>query len=204
MKYAQTILNGIFIAVLLGVAGLFLATLMPIPGNIEIKIVKSGSMEPFIRTGGIVIIKPETSYQLGDVITFGKDSKTEIPTTHRIAGMKEENGVVYYTTKGDANEEADPNQIVNRDIIGKMIFTVPYAGFILDFAKKPVGFVFLIAIPAALVIFYEIIAMWNEIKTLMRRRKDRNLPDGGHGDGETKEIDTTQIDGSFLETSKET
>src|SRR3989338_8215020 len=65
-------------------ASLFFAPLLPIKGNIEIKIVKSGSMEPAIKTGSIVVIKPASLYGVGDVITFGEDSRTTYPTTHRI------------------------------------------------------------------------------------------------------------------------
>ncbi|OIO31572.1 MAG: signal peptidase I [Candidatus Yonathbacteria bacterium CG_4_10_14_3_um_filter_47_65] len=173
MKTFQTITNILFVAALLLVAGLFLSTLIPIPGNIEIKIVKSGSMEPAIKTGGIVVIKPVDSYHVGDVITFGKETRTVIPTTHRIVSVEEENGVMYFVTKGDANEEADPSRASERDVIGKMLLTVPYAGFILDFAKQPIGFTALIAIPAALIILYEFFEIIEEIQRMYSGKKRR-------------------------------
>src|SRR3989344_7930455 len=131
MKVLTRTFHALSILLLVGVAGLFLASILPIPGNIEIKIVKSGSMEPSISVGSLVVIKPFEAYKVGNVVTFGRDTKTEIPTTHRVVSVRETEGTIWYTTKGDANEEADPQEIAGREVIGKVLVAVPYAGFIL-------------------------------------------------------------------------
>src|SRR6185436_8586114 len=114
LKIFTTILYTVFVAFIIGVAGLLLGSMLPIPGNIEVKIVKSGSMEPAIPTGSIVVVKPEHLYRKGDVITFGKDTKTDVPTTHRIIALNDDGT---YTVKGDANEEADPNPVPRSTVI---------------------------------------------------------------------------------------
>lgn len=172
MKTLGAIIYGFFVLLLVLVAGLFLASLLPIPGNIEVKIVKSGSMEPSIKTGSVVVIKPEQSYQVGDVITFGEDSKARVPTTHRIMAVQNQNGQTMFTTKGDVNEEADTELTSARAVIGKVLFDVPYAGFILDFARQPIGFTFLIIIPAVVIIVDELSRIVQEIRR-MRREKRR-------------------------------
>jgi signal peptidase len=128
-------------------------------------------MEPSIQTGSLVVIKPETDYKVGDVITFGEDTRVAIPTTHRIFSISEKNGDTYYTTKGDANNEPDPNEVNRRDVIGRVLVSVPYAGFILDFAKKPIGFVLLIGLPAGIIIIDESCRIIQEIIAMRRRRK---------------------------------
>ena len=172
MKIIKFIFNGIFILALISVVGIFLISRGSGNNIVEIKIVKSGSMEPVIKTGSIVIIRPSASYAyaVGDIVTFGKDTSDSVPTTHRIVRSRQEAGATYYTTKGDANEEADPEETNSREIIGPVLFSIPYAGFILDFAKQPVGFSALIGVPAALVILYEVFGIFEEIKK-MRARK---------------------------------
>lgn len=170
MKIFSKIIYGLFITLLIGISGLFLASMLPIPGNIEIKIVKSGSMFPAIETGAVVVVKPGQNYVVGDVITFGEDTLNVVPTTHRIVSVREEGGQKYFTTKGDANEEADPEEVPVSIVIGKVIFNAPYVGYILDFAKQPRGFAFLIGIPAALVIFDELAVIFGELKKYKRRR----------------------------------
>src|SRR3990167_10712703 len=120
----------IFYAVIFLIIVLLLFALFPIKGNYQIKIVKSGSMEPSIRVGSIVVIKPSTNYTVGDVVTFGKDTKTDIPTTHRIVSSRAQDGVIMFTTKGDANEDKDANEIRQSEVSGKVLFDVPYFGYI--------------------------------------------------------------------------
>ena len=177
MKIISTIFYTVFVALVVGIAGLLLGSMLPIPGNIEVKIVKSGSMEPAIHTGSIVVVKPVGLYAVGDVITFGKDTKTEVPTTHRIMAVNPDGT---YMVKGDANEEQDPNPVQRNTIIGKVVFDVPYAGFVLDFARQPIGFTLLIAIPAGLVILEELLTIFKETKKWWRRRNgDDSDANGG-------------------------
>lgn len=166
IKLASNILYTILIATLVAVAGFFVATLLPLPGNAEVKIVKSGSMEPAIPTGSVVVIAPARAYVVGDVITFGEDSPREVPTTHRIVAVEGVGERAVYTTKGDANEEPDVAPVAAREVIGRVWLHVPYAGFVLDFARKPMGFALLIGLPALLIIFDELLTIWGEVRRL--------------------------------------
>lgn len=179
-----------YYVLILGVASiglLLLATMIPIPGNFKAKIVKSGSMEPAIKTGGIVLIKHSTSYVVGDVITFGPDTKTQIPTTHRILKIEGEGVTRLFTTKGDANDAADPVPVRPNDIDGKVFFSAPYVGYVLDFARKPIGFILLVGIPATLIIFDEILKIWRELR---RIRRDKNRGGGGDGGSNERQVNS--------------
>ncbi len=167
MKILYKTMHGLFAVMLVGVAVLFLSPTIPFPGHVEVKIVKSGSMEPAIMTGGVVLVRARDTYAVGDVITF-KSRNGNIPTTHRIAEFKEEDGVSTIITKGDANEEADTEHITKDAIIGKVLFTLPYAGFILDFARQPVGFILLIGLPAFLIVIDEIDKIWKETRRIRK------------------------------------
>ena len=156
----------------MAIALLLLTSLVPIPGNFKVKVVKSGSMEPAIKTGGIVVIKPSTSYEVGDIITFGKDTKTQIPTTHRILKIDGDGPLRTFTTKGDANDSEDPQVTRLGDISGKVVLTVPYLGYILDFAKKPLGFVLLVGVPAFVIILEELMKIIKEMKVIRKRKQD--------------------------------
>lgn len=172
-KLLTTIIHTILILALLAVAALSALSLFPIPGHVEMKIVQSGSMEPAIHTGSIVVIQPANEYGVGDVITFGEDTKVQVPTTHRITSVRLEGNTTYFTTKGDANEEADTNEVAKGDVIGRVLFSVPYLGYLIDFSKKPIGFILLIVIPAILIILYELLGIYEEIKKhAQKKNKD--------------------------------
>ena len=176
MKILTTTLYTLFTLLLVSVVGLFLASILPIPGHIEIKIVKSGSMEPTILTGSIVVVKPESDYAVGDIVTFGEDNKVQIPTTHRIiAARTDENGHTMYSTKGDNNDKQDNGDTDKKSVIGKVIFSIPYAGYVLNFARQPIGFTLMIAVPAGIIILDELLRIFKEIVALRKKRTPQEI-----------------------------
>jgi signal peptidase I len=171
MKVLSRIGYGIFVTAVVLLGLLLVTSLIPVPGNIQVKIVQSGSMEPAIKTGAMVVIRPSSEYRVGDVIMFGEDTKTKVPTTHRIVSDEVRSGVFYYTTKGDANEDPDPQQVAQSEVIGKVLFSISYLGYVLDFAKKPLGFALLIGVPAVIVVFDEGANIWRETRRLRAIKK---------------------------------
>ena len=172
MNRAFKILYTTFYIGIIAIIVLLLVALFPIKGNYQIKIVKSGSMEPSIKTGSIVVIKPSSNYTVGDVVTFGKDTKTDIPTTHRIVSSRAQDGVILFTTKGDTNEDKDTNEIRQSDVNGRVLFDVPYFGYIIDLARKPLGFIVLIIIPTLIVVYDEVVKIVREVKKMRKKKED--------------------------------
>lgn len=140
---------------------LLLSSALPIPGGVKTFVVQSGSMEPAIKTGGVVIVKPMRSYQVGDVITFGPRSKTKSPTTHRIIEVQSDGDFV---TRGDANEDSDMRAVSRYEVIGKVLFSIPYVGYAVATAQKPWGFTIIVVIPAVIIIWEEANKIWVELK----------------------------------------
>jgi signal peptidase len=170
-KLSQTIYYS-FLVIIGAITVLFIVSAFPITGNIKFMVVQSGSMEPSIRAGSVVMVKPVEDYKSGDVITFGPYSKTKPPTSHRIYDIKVVDGQSFYITKGDANNAPDLREIIKKDILGKVLVSVPYLGFAVDFAKKPIGFALIIIIPAAIIVSDEIKNIWKEIIKLKNKKKD--------------------------------
>jgi len=154
----------VFLAFIIVIALLLIISIFPITGNIKFMIVQSGSMEPAIKIGSIVMVKPIDEYKIGDVISFGEVARTKAPTTHRVYDIKVVEGEPYYITKGDANNTPDQREISKREIIGKVLFDVPYLGYAVDFVKKPLGFALIILVPAVVIISDEIKKIIREIK----------------------------------------
>ncbi len=98
--------------------------------------VLSGSMEPALKVGGITVCKmvPVREIEVGDIIAFNNLEGVKI--THRVVSVAEENGTMMFRTKGDANEEEDPNEFsINGDRVHKVIFHIPYLGYFYGFIR---------------------------------------------------------------------
>lgn len=156
----------ITVALLLLLGLLLIVTAFPVTGNIKAYVVQSGSMEPAIKTGSLVFIKPHASYKIGDVITFGPEKL--VPTTHRIVEIKDTYEGRVYTTKGDANQSSDENSIQASEIRGSVFLNIPYFGYIVHFARQPLGFGVLIVLPALILIFDEIKKILGELRKMRK------------------------------------
>lgn len=159
---------------LLGVIALTVViSALPITGGIKIMAVLSGSMEPAIHTGSVVIVRPHISYHIGDVITFKGTGSKNISITHRIAEMRVDRGAPSYVTKGDANNAPDLRVISQKEVIGSVMLSVPYLGYAVETARRPYGFAALIAIPALLIIFDQAGKIKKEIIRLRREKEEK-------------------------------
>lgn len=128
-------------------------------------IVQSGSMEPAIPTGSIVFVKdvPAESIEEGDVITYA-DSRGVAPTTHRVIQKFQAGDSVRFQTKGDANENPDPEPVYRDEIVGVVIFSVPYIGYVSAFASTRAGWIVFIAIPCSLLIASELWSLYQALE----------------------------------------
>ncbi|HDQ88596.1 MAG TPA: signal peptidase I [candidate division WWE3 bacterium] len=108
-------------------------------------LVTSGSMEPRIPKGSLILIEKTTSAKKGEVITFRVDSGSLI--THRVIEIEKLGWDKLYYTKGDANDSPDGIALSSTDIVGKVVFTLPYIGYVLKFAVSPLFLLFLFYIP---------------------------------------------------------
>lgn len=152
----------------LGIIAVFLvASTLNLPRGFKLYTVQSGSMEPAIKVGSLIISQKTTGYQAGDVITF---KNAPAPITHRIAEIKDS----IYTTKGDANDSADTEPVRQEQILGKVVFSLPFLGYPVGFAKTKEGFIGLIVIPATIIVYSEILNIKNEIKKIRRRRRKKS------------------------------
>ncbi|RSL30307.1 signal peptidase I [Salibacterium salarium] len=139
----------------------------------EIKSVLSGSMEPTFQTGSVIAIEPTedgTGYQEGDVITFQQEE--DVLVTHRITDVNESSDQVMYETKGDNNDAVDMEPVLSDNVIGKYAdFTIPYLGYLIDFANSPTGALVLLVVPGVIVFLYGIFAVWRELRKLEGKSK---------------------------------
>ena len=167
------VLYWLIFAGLIIVAGTIAISNLKIPGNYKIFAVQSGSMEPNIKTGAIVFVKPFENYQKDDIITVQDSTNHKNTVTHRIFEVKETKGSTTYVTKGDANDIPDVEEKLKENVLGKVVFSVPLSGYLISFAKTRDGLIVLVIIPATLIIYSELTTVKNEIIKFIKERKKK-------------------------------
>lgn len=111
----------------------------------EVYNVVSGSMQPKIPIGSLILAKPTApeTVQEGDVIAFQSDDSV---ITHRVVKNKVVEGK--FTTKGDANAEEDMNDVPYAALIGEVIFHCPLLGELLWVYTSTVGKIYAVCFAA--------------------------------------------------------
>lgn len=98
-------------------------------------VVRSGSMEPSLRTGALAITQrisqeDAVSIPVGTVVAYRSLANPDVLITHRIiARTSNSNGDVQYVTKGDANVVEDSLLLSSSRVVGTLSFSVSHAGY---------------------------------------------------------------------------
>lgn len=98
----------------------------------RVSVVLSGSMEPALPLGSLVLSLPANADSLApsDIITFARPDRLTVEVTHRIVAV--ERGVygAAFVTKGDANNAPDGWRVPAEPGLQRAVFVVPYAGYV--------------------------------------------------------------------------
>lgn len=150
--------------------------------GMQVYTVLSGSMEPNYHVGSIIYVKKvePSDLQVGDAISFMLNENTV--ATHRIVEIvpdDEDPTVLRFRTKGDNNSIEDSSLVHCKNVLGRVVGTIPYLGYVSDFVQNPPGTYFLVAavaIMALLVFVPDIIGQKKELDAEMAAQKAAPVP----------------------------
>ncbi len=121
----------------------------------------SPSMEPNINVYDVVLtkrVKPEEIKE-GDVITFISSSTLGegLTITHRVKSVIKTEGDIKFRTQGDNNPIPDSALVTSNNLLGKVVFTIPFLGYIQFMLQSKSGWLFFLLIPAIIVVIYDVV-----------------------------------------------
>ncbi|MEF8826009.1 MAG: signal peptidase I [Halapricum sp.] len=156
MNWRRAVKVALTLALLL-VVGAFVAQAFPELVGADLALtVKSGSMEPAIPTGSVVFVTEVPAERVGedDVITYRDDGGNLV--THRVAEKHVAGESLRFVTKGDANEDPDPEPVYRSDLVGVVTFNIPLIGYVVAFGNTQMGYLAMVLVPVMLLIFNEL------------------------------------------------
>jgi len=109
------------------------------PG-VDASVVVNGRVEPTVPRGAIALTTRHGRVRDGRRRVVPSGDATVI---HRIHDGTDTG----YATRGDANEDVDARRIRGDDITGELPVAIPLYGYVLWFARIPLGFVLLVVAP---------------------------------------------------------
>src|SRR4051795_4838182 len=118
--------------VLLGTAAWLTLAPTRVGGSTDYVTTLGISMAPKFHTGDLAVIRPSEQYRIGDVVAY-RSKLLRTVVLHRIIRRTGDR----YVFKGDHNNFTDPEHPDRSELIGKLWFSVPRAGFALDLLRLP-------------------------------------------------------------------
>lgn len=102
----------------------------------QMLVVTSGSMEPTLSPGDLVIVDHDSAvHSIGDVVVFRRGA--EMLVTHRIVNIEKlADGSTRYVTRGDANDSVDVDPVESDAVIGEVVTSVPLVGRVMFGARS--------------------------------------------------------------------
>ena len=152
------------------------------PPLFDAYIIVSPSMVPNINVQDAIIIGRTDPNDLkqGDIISYlATDSYYSGKViTHRIIGIEDVNGELFFRTKGDNNNVAD-GVLVNEDnVYGKVLFRIPFLGYVRQFLSTYFGWILCIALPILYLIMTEVVRlrkMLSNRKKMLREQEELEI-----------------------------
>jgi len=116
------------------------------------------SMGDTVPNGSLAITRetPAASVHRGDIIVITASAAK----VHRVVAIEQRDGQVVVQTRGDANDAPDPDPYVLPEHTARVVTVLPYAGYVVAFAMSPLGWLTLIAAPAAWLLFAFVKSVW--------------------------------------------
>ncbi|MFC1900644.1 signal peptidase I [Chloroflexota bacterium] len=130
----------------------------------HVSAVISGSMEPALQTGSLVVTRPvgPEEVEVGDIITFHPVTVGEHMITHRVIDIGR-NSPISFKTQGDNCGMPDPFSVPARNLIGEICLHIPYGGNFTQFLKTPTGFISSIVVPGIVIFVLYVISVCQAI-----------------------------------------
>ena len=134
---------------LVGVLMLVAVSTLPTLFGYHTYTVQGGSMGDSLKAGSVAVSKPTSPYDLeiGDIIARSQDGT---PILHRIVEITVEDGQRRFITQGDVNRTPDPEPVALDGPGDKVVFSLPYAGYILQYSESGLARILLIGAPLAI------------------------------------------------------
>ena len=157
---------------LIGTLGLLAAGTAPTLFGYHNYVINGGSMEPSLQVGSIAVTGPTNPFALevGDIIARN-DGADGSPVLHRVVEITNVDGQLAFITQGDQNRTPDATPVVLVGTGDRVIYSVPYAGYILNFARSWLGRMILIGGPLAVLA----ITSANQARGWLRRRAEAEI-----------------------------
>jgi len=147
---------GIVVIATIGGYGLFM---LGMGTTSPLVVVTSESMVPALYPGDLLVLQGRASEDIsvGDIIVYEDDWYPNAPIVHRVVEIQVVEETYYFFTRGDANHANDIGNRTIDEIVGVVVYKIPYLGHVSMFLRSPPGYLFIALVFILIIIVPELV-----------------------------------------------
>ena len=157
---SEVVKTGFIILIIIGATlGAFGAFTLAMGTSSPLVVVESESMIPTLNVGDLLVLQAQAPENIivGSIVVYNANWHDK-PIVHRVVEVQLVESEYHYYTQGDNNTGRDPGYRLYEDIVGVVVFVVPYIGYVTLFLHQPYGLAIVIIIFVALLILPEVLS----------------------------------------------
>lgn len=155
--------------------------------NYPLLAVASESMVPTLNKGDLIVVQGglnvsevTAEYVTGDVVVFHRPTSPQDELiVHRAVEKHGNDDALYLKTMGDNNNGPDGWQVYDDDLVGKVVWSVPYVGHVPLFVHTPAGMTIIIILIVILILLEFVIPSAKEEKEPGQYEEEADVLDVG-------------------------
>lgn len=156
-----------YLAILLGIIFVGMRTFYPRQYHQSVKkqlyVVLTDSMAPTISPLSVVVVdRKSQDFNEGDIITFSidinNDGRKDL-VTHRLDSIADN----HIKTRSDKTNKIDYWIVDKKDILGKVVFVIPYLGYLILGVQKVAIPLLLLAMLLIMILLFQTMNRWNKL-----------------------------------------
>lgn len=157
LSFVATLMTAAVVVVFLGLA------VVPHTGIYQTSTMLTGSMEPLLSPGDVLVLTPEPAADLepGDVVAFNAPVEGRPVVTHRVVSVDRSGPRPVMTTKGDANAGRDAWQAtIEGDTVWTVRGSIPALGHAITALRAPLAQLLLSRVLPLLLLVTILVTVW--------------------------------------------
>lgn len=121
-------------------------------------VMKDNGINADVNPGSLAVVREIDPAELavGDLITYRTDLGPQATATRRVVEVKREDNL-QLITRGDDPAAVQTIPVEAGNLIGKVVFSLPYVGLLVDYVKTSQGLILLIFVPGIIIILYQLV-----------------------------------------------
>ncbi len=140
----------------------------------SLHVMQDNDLDADANPGSLAVVREADALEvsLGDIINYRTEISPNDTATKRVVEVSREEGL-QFIVRGDGSGDSQTVTVPADNVLGKVLFSIPYYGYLVDYVQTSLGLILLIFVPGVIIIVYQIIKIAKHLSSGRKSGKKR-------------------------------